>query len=522
MERAPGNWNAVERGLWRAFREGRPYDLRSPDPDLNDPTKAVVWGPERTVRAEVLARLLLAGPTALPGSVRALKLTGALITGRLDLAGGRIEDFIELRGCLFDTQILLSEAHAGTIRFDGCWFPRVDASRLCTSGDLVFARCVVAAGLRLTDAQIGTDLIANHLVVGSDQYGSSFSADGLTVSQDFEADRLVSYGELSLRTARIGGRLSLRGAELRALRGQRDCLNAPRLTVGNTFYLSGWLPGSQLGQMYGTGYGEAAPTGGASIPFHAWGGVRLNDGRFESACLIAGAEFHLGPGRELSMRRIQTPELRFSCPYPPSGHVSLSRARIGNLVDTPEAWPPGDIGLTGFTYESLRPAAAFTVRQRIAWLDGARGEFQPEAYEQLAAALRRDGSDEDAREVLYAKQRRRRRSLPLPGRIWGRVQDVTVGYGYRPGRAALWLVAAWALGTLFFLLHRPAPLKADEVPHWNAALFALSKVLPIVDLGQDGWNPGGVGQLVSAALVLTGWVLATTAAAGATRLLQRG
>ncbi|MDH6132594.1 hypothetical protein P3T37_001979 [Kitasatospora sp. MAA4] len=522
MQHAPRDWSPIEKGLWAAFREGRVYDLQSADPAENDPADATPWGAERIIRASVLARLLLAGPAAIPGSVRALKLTGALITGRLDLAGGRIEDFIDVRGCRFDTNVLLSEARAGTIRFDGCWFPRVDASRLATSGDLVFARCVVAAGLRLTDAQIGTDLIVNHLLVGSDMYGLSFSADGLTVSQDFEADRVVSYGEFSLRSARVGGRLSLRGAELRALRGQRDCLNAPRLSVGNTFYLSGWLPGSQLGQMYGTGYGEAVPTGGDSIPFHAWGGVRLNDSRFESACLIVGAEFHLGPGRELSLRRIQTPELRVTCPVAPSGHVSLSRARVGNLVDIPGAWPTGDLGLTGFVYESLRPAGPFTVHQRIAWLDGALSEFQPEPYEQLAAALRRDGSDEDAREVLYAKQRRRRQTQSLPGRIWGRLQDVTVGYGYRPGRAALWLVAAWALGTLYFQLHKPSPLKADEIPHWNAALYTLSKVLPIVDLGQDGWNPGGAGQLVSATLVLTGWVLATTAAAGASRLLQRG
>ncbi len=552
MDQAPDDWSAVEHRLWRAFRRGAVCDLSTGRPELDDPAGPADWGPERTVRAETLARLLLAGPQAVPGSVRALKLVGALITGRLDLAGGRIEDFVEVRGCRFDTGVLLSEAHAGTLRFDGCWFPRVDASRLNTSGDLVLARCVVAGGLRLTDAQIGTDLIANHLLVGHDRFDHSFSADGMTVSQDFEADRVVSYGELSLRTARVGGRLSLRGAELRARHGQRNCLNAARLSVGNALYLSGWLPGSQsdltgpssqnavpgptgqwlagpapgaapAGAIYGSGYGTVAPTGGRSIPFHAQGGVRLDDGRFESTLLIAGARFDLGPGQELSLRRIQTPELRLSCPTPPTGHISLSRAKVGNLVDTPGAWPTGGkVGLTGFTYECLRPDGPFTVHQRIAWLDGALGEFRPEPYEQLAAALRRDGSDEDAREVLYAKQQRRRQALPPLGRLWGRLQDVTVGYGYRPGRAALWLVAAWALGTLYFAGHRPSPLKADEIPHWNPALYALSKVLPIVDLGQDGWNPAGTGQWVSAGLVLTGWVLATTAAAGASRLLQRG
>jgi hypothetical protein len=124
--------------------------------------------------------------------------------------------------------------------------------------------------------------------------------------------------------------------------------------------------------------------------------------------------------------------------------------------------------------------------------------------------------------VLYAKQRRRRAALPVHARLWGLLQDVTVGYGYRPGRAALWLLLAWLLGTVYFTGHPPAPLKADEMPTWNAPLYTLSKLLPVVDLGQEGWNPGHTGQWVAAALVLTGWVLATTVVTGATRLLQRG
>ncbi|MCX4749654.1 oxidoreductase [Kitasatospora sp. NBC_01287] len=598
---APARWSPVEQRLWEDFRRGEVCDLSAGNPAADDPAGPAAWGPERTVRAEALSLLLLAGPAAVPGTVRGLKLTGALITGRLDLAGGRITDFVELRACRFDTGVLLSEAQVGTLRLDGCWLPRLDASRLTTAGDLVLARCTVPFGVRLTDAQIGTDLIVNYLVAGCDQYKHAFSADGLTVSQDFEADRLTTYGDLSLRTAKVGGRLSLRGAELHARPGQGNCLNAARVNVGSTFYLSGWSPapllrphpsahppalrgvtyslpsrdpgpfyrtpqsgetashdpqsydpqshdrrlpeqrageeaagplgeaadplGGDPSSMYGQGFGEAAPLGSRTMPFRAYGGVRLEDARFEAACLIANAEFHLAPDQELSLRRIQTPELRFTCPTPPTGTVALSRARIGNLVDTPGAWPANHrVRLTGFAYDYLRPAEGtpFTIEQRIAWLDHALDTYHPEPYEQLAAALRRDGLDEDAREVQYAKQRRRRQTLPLPGRIWCRFQDVTVGYGYRPGRAALWLVAAWALGTLWFTGHQPPPEKLDEHPHWNAALYSASLVLPIVNLGQDGWAPTGVGQWLSAGLVMTGWLLATTAVTGATRILQRG
>ncbi|WP_030260566.1 MULTISPECIES: hypothetical protein [Streptomyces] len=524
-ERAPEGWTDSERALWEAYRQGEVLDLRSGEVDTDDPFGDAVWGPGRTVRAEVLAQLLLAGPEPTPGRVASLRLSGVLVTGALNLAGGAIGDYVELQDCRFEHKILISEAAASTLRFVNCLIPRLEASRLATTGDLHLARCRVPDGLRLTDARIGTDLLLNQTVVGGDRYGRAVSADGISVNQDFEAERLEAQGELSIRTARIGGRLSLRGAQLRADRTHnRTCLNAVRVTVGHTLYLTGSADRGWAGSRgyYGSGYGEYPAPDGPVTPFRAFGRVRLSDSRFDGACLISG-EFHLEGDDEVSLRRIHTPELRFTCKFRPTGTVALTRARVGNLVDTPEAWPLGKhLGLTGFVYENLRPVEPFGVQERIAWLEGSSVDFQPESYEQLAAALRRDGADDDAREVLYAKQRRRRRTLPLPARVWGAVQDASVGYGYRPGRAGLWLLLAWVLGSLWFATHPLDPLKADERPHWSPVLYTLNQLLPIVDLNQGGWNPGGLSQWISAGLVVIGWLLASTVVAGATRMLQRG
>ncbi|MBV6696269.1 oxidoreductase [Kitasatospora aureofaciens] len=524
MEQAPEDWTDTEQELWEAFRQGNVFDCRCRDSDEDDPFGDAAWGPDRTVRADVLARLLLAGPTAAPGRVSSLRMNGVNVTGALNLAGGRINQYVELYGCRFDHKILISEAEASTLRLVDCLIPRIEASRLNTTGDLHLARCRIPEGIRLTDAKIGTDLLLNQTVLGADRFGRAVSADGMAVHQDFEADRIEVHGELSLRTARIGGRFSLRGAQLYAVPQNRICLNAVRITVGHTCYLTSSPDGGWFGSRsyYGSGYGQNPPPGAPGTPFRAHGQVRLSDARFEGACLISG-EFHLEDDDELSLRRIHTPELRFTCRVRPTGPVSLSRARIGNLVDTPDAWPRGKhLGLTGFVYECLRPVAPFTVQQRIAWLEGSTVEYQPESYEQLATALRRDGADDDAREVLYAKQRRRYATLPLPARAWGRLQDVTVGYGFRPGRAALWLLLAWALGSIYFATHPLEPLKHDEMPHWNPVLYTLNQLLPIVDLNQGAWNPGGLTQWISAGLVIVGWVLASTVVAGATRMLQRG
>ncbi|MCQ4081494.1 oxidoreductase [Streptomyces sp. RB6PN25] len=513
----PQGLTSTEEHLWETFRRGDLCDVRTGDPELDDPTAQHDWGPERTVRAEIIARLLLDGPPHEPGRVAALKLAGAAITGLLNLAGGRVVPYLELRNCRFDTEIRLPEAHFATIRLIRCAIPRFEAARLATAGDLHLVQSTIEAGIRLTDAHIGTDLLLNQMTVRRDRNGRAVSADGLTVGQDVEAELITADGEISLRSARIGGRLSLRGSELRNP-GGRYALNAARVTVEHTLYLSsGWTSG-----YYG---GGTPPMGVRTRRFVAEGGIRLDDGRFGNGIIADKARFLLSGAQQLSLRRIQTPELRLALEEPPSGRISLAGARVGNLTDAQSSWPSaGRIDLAGFTYETIAAHGSFPLHRRIAWLADATPEYNPEPYEHLAQALRGGGEDNDAREVLLARQRRRRETLPLAGTVWGYVQDITVGYGYRPGRAALWLAVLWAVGTTYFACG-PAPLPVDEHawPHWNPALFSLDLLLPFVDLGQShAWRLAGTAQWGATVMTLVGWILATTVAAGASRLLRRG
>lgn len=173
-----------------------------------------------------MARLLLSGPAARPGRVCALKLRGVLITGTLKLAGGSISPYVELHGCRFENELLMPEAHFTTVRMVGCAIPRIEAARLRTEGDLHLPRCRVEHGIRLTDAQIGTDLLINQIHVRPDRRGRAITADGMSVAQDLQAELIETYGEFSLRGAKVGVSLSLRGSRLRAA-AERRALNAP-------------------------------------------------------------------------------------------------------------------------------------------------------------------------------------------------------------------------------------------------------------------------------------------------------
>ncbi|MFF4013646.1 oxidoreductase [Streptomyces sp. NPDC001843] len=513
----PEDLTAAEAGMWQAFRNGSVYDLSSGDAVVDDPHGRHPWGPERTVRARIVCWLLLDGPPALAGRVSSLKLSGVRISGTLDLAGGTVVPYVELKGCRFDREVLLPEARFTTLRMVDCSVPRLEAARVHTEGDLHLPRCRFLGGVRLTDAHIGTDLLLNQAIVHRDRLGRSIAADGMTVGQDLQAELLESHGELSLRSAKVGVSLSLRGAKLTNPYA-RLALNAPQLTVERTLYLTPAGVGSPL--LSGT-----TPAHGTRIQrFECQGGVRFDDGRFGDAVDLERARFVFTDEQELSLRRVQTPELRFLGERPQRGKVVLSGARVVNLVDRAASWPgPGSLHMGGFTYESLVPQGPFPLTERLEWVAAATAEYNPEPYERLAAVLRGAGEDEDAREVLLAKQRRRRETLPPAAKLWGYAQDWTVAYGYRPGRAAVWMAVLWAAGTLAFAHAGHPPTNPDGHPAWSPALFVLDLLLPVIDLGQVGqWQLRGGWQWLAAVMVLLGWVLATTVAAGATRLLRRG
>jgi hypothetical protein len=103
------------------------------------------------------------------------------------------------------------------------------------------------------------------------------------------------------------------------------------------------------------------------------------------------------------------------------------------------------------------------------------------------------------------------------------LQDITVGYGYRPRRALGWLALLLIAGSIVFSVAPPPALQAGNAPHFNGAIYTLDLMLPVVNLGQKyAFNPGGAEQWLSYVLIAAGWTLATTVAAGVARVLRRG
>ncbi|WP_205624415.1 hypothetical protein [Actinomadura flavalba] len=251
----------------------------------------------------------------------------------------------------------------------------------------------------------------------------------------------------------------------------------------------------------------------------AFGQIELRGARIPGRLVLTGARLS-HPGRTaLRASSCTIGELWMRHAHPVEGLVSVRRSRIDVLELRADTWADG-VRLAGLTYTALNPP--LPPSERLAMLDRDMDGHVPHSYEQLAADYRNRGDESAARTVQLARLRRHRRTLPWYARTWGLLQDVTVGYGYRPRRAAAWLVALLTAGTLAYGLHHPEPLKADEHPAFNPLFYTLDLLLPIIDFGQErSFKPAGAHQWLAYALVLLGWILATTIIAGTSRALSR-
>jgi hypothetical protein len=304
-------------------------------------------------------------------------------------------------------------------------------------------------------------------------------------SEGFQAS-----GEVRLAAVSIGSQLIFSGAHL-------DRKGGPALTAE-------WL--SVTGNMYCNeeflAHGEvnlsSASIGGQLI----FSGAHL-DGKGEPALYVQG----------LTVAR----EMFFDEGFRADGTVNLTGAKIGSLADEAGSWPEA-LDLDGLTYEDLTNMPA---RKRLDWL-GRSVDYAPQPYEQLAAYYRRLGHDEEARRVLLAKLRQRRRQRPWWARWWGWLQDALAGYGYAPGRAVLLLAGAFVAGWLVFSTRHPVPVGPGPQPEFNAALYTLDVLIPAPALGQaSDFDPQGATLAMAAGLHILGWLLAITVIAAITRSFSR-
>jgi hypothetical protein len=517
-----------ERALWQAFPRGELVDL----------TRARGVR-ARTVRAEVISALLLSAVPPAPGRTAAVQVDGARITGVLSLGYAVITGPLRLRQCQFDAAIDLTGARARTIDLEGSRLAGLVAPLAEVNGNLSLIGCQSPAQVVLTGGRI-TGALQMQRACLDVPGGVALLANRLVVDGDLLAQEAVVSGQFRLAAAEIGGMVGLNGATLRH-EGDR-AFNGFKLSVGAHLWArSGFsaagevaLADASIGAeldfsaasldnpdgnaLFGTGL-----TVGTDIilarGFTARGAVRLSRARVGAEIRLDGARLTNPGGDAIRCRHAQASALVLDADVSVDGIVDLRNSNFTSIRDHPASWPR-KLRVSGLSYDALEPA--LPAARRVRWLHRDIDGYLPQKYEALAAMYRRAGDDPGARVVLLAKERERRAQLPWYGRAWSWLQEVTVGYGYRPLRATAWLAVFLALGALVFGLHHPPPFQATPHPAFNPFIYTVDLLVPLVSLGmRNSYDPQGLQRWLAYFLIAAGWVFVTTIAAGVLRVLRR-
>lgn len=482
----------AERQVWDAFPSGRLVDFRQRTREPAD--LGADWGPERTVRADVLRALLIDGPRQ-EGETPYLRLNGARITGKLDLQYAEVAGAIHLWACYFDEQLDIYGAQLRQLNLGWSVFPGLYAVGLRVDGSLRMTGVRVRGAVRLGGARISGALFLDRAQLG--QEGAAIDPDQpiltlnrVNIDDDLTADQgFTAHGMVRLTGAVVAGTITFDDA----------VLSNPGGTALQASNLSG---GTDLHAMRLTARGRINLPG-ARIP----GQVNLEGARLSN------------PGGTALRASVVGGSLWLDGAEPVQGTITLRGSRLDLLHISPETWPD-QVRLDGLTYTRLGPHEP--AERRLPVLERDTEGYVPFAYEQLTAAYRHVGDDAAARTVQLAKQRRHRTTLPWYAKVWGYLQDATVGYGFRPTRAAVWLLSLLLIGSVAYAVREPAALKPKEAPEFNPVFYTLDLLLPIIDFGQEhAYASRGAFQWFGYALVIMGWTLATTIAAGITRAISR-
>jgi len=498
-----------------------------------DAARLTVRGPASARVASITGSLDLSGARFTCPGQRALVLSNAVIGGKLDGRGLTVEGELRMHNARFGATMILAD-----VRLQNPGGVALSAGGLSIDGGIFLTEHFVAAGeIRMIGSRLGANLSLAGASL-SNPGGLALDLNRASIGS-VDGAELTAEGQLSFAGTRIAGNLDLDGARLEAA-GDRPALAADGASIDGSVTLTRVRARGEI-SLRAVRVGQRVRLQGArldnpgavacrlsraqvaadvfAIGLTAAGELRLAGATVGGDVLLERARLRNPGGTALNAITLRAVVLSLELAEPAQGLVDLRHASIVILRDDPAAWPE-QLSLEGLTYQALEPRQP--ARQRLRWLARDPRGHQPQPYEQLAAHYNAIGQPAQAVSVLYARERSQRRALPPLARAWSRLQDLAVGYGYQPWRALVWLAVLLGAGSAVFALAPPPPLQAGVAPHFSAFVYTLDLLLPVVDLGQKhAFNPAGPEQWLSYVLIASGWILVTTIAAGAARVLSR-
>lgn len=372
----------------------------------------------------------------------------------------------------------------------------VSAKNMQTSGELDFRGSTIGGPLLLENASLDS------------HGGVAMRMDNCTVGVGILGNRLETSGDFQLGGARVNGDVELNGAALANPKGQA-------FSARNTEIQGGFF--ARDVDVTGTIMMKGIRVGGAPLDLS---GAHVRDSG-AVALDLESAQLH-----SLWLRNMS---------HSWDGGLSLVRARIGDLVvDETHAvggfWDNRGpaVDASGWNLEEVSGFLREDPRTFTSWL-GRSNAFVAQPLMQVAAFYDRSGEPEHARTVRVAieeiatKRVRSRAHRVLRRTLYG----ATVGYGYHPFRALLWIlvIALLAGGTAYLWPEgfQVSENDAESGPSIRPVMVALQTILPAAALSLP-YSVEPVDTLLQiwlTALRTSAWLLLALFLGGVTGLLRR-
>ncbi len=494
---------------------------------IGDGTLPPSDAPDLRIRAELIRFLLLGDCGDVRLHDKGIRLRGAYITGALDLQGCDCARDISLTACRATDPINVVNAQLRGLHISGCSIAGIAAD------NAVFT-------------------------------GSFYLRAGTHVA-----------GEISLAGTRIAGDLQICDATL--VSTTQDAVFAPSLRVEGSVFLGNYPYSDSTTTLTATGLLFFSSARIDHDFFLTNTAISLTEPAGQIDTFNATEEH--GRDMALSLARARVGGILYLDDNQITrGIVNLAGAQVERLKDEPVG--PGanyPIRLDGFRYTDFSRHAETDLSARLAWLERRPPDmpFVSQPYEQLAAVLTQLGHRNDARTVLMRKEgllRAENRKLAAENRSYGirsafswaldHLLYWTIGYGYRPGRAALWaLVLILGLGVFFDRVWAAGDMTPNAAPilvsadwiaatkshpenpaaYWssvgqggqdwetfNAFAYAADLAIPLVTLGQEtAWAPstsrsplGRIGWGLRWFAKTIGWIVTALGAAAITGVIR--
>ncbi len=294
--------------------------------------------PDRIVRAELLRFLLLGGGDGVYPHEKGVRISGAWITGVLDLEGCRVPMVMALRHCVLERTPVLSAAIIDSVQFDASTMPGLMADGLEIRGGLSLLGATVEGPIVMPGCKLGASLRCD---------GATLICEGETA---LDADALVALSVL-LRGANVSGGISLFGARL-----GMD-LNASTCTIMHPERIALNAEGIEVQ---------------GSVQFRAsnvQGEIRLIGAHLHGDAEFTDAKL-ANPGRDALQinRAIIQGGFFLRGDAAMSGTFDLSGASVGTFHDKLDCWPGrGDILLNRCLYNGFI-GGPVDAESRLEWL----------------------------------------------------------------------------------------------------------------------------------------------------------